>query len=179
MDEQILPTEEITQEQEPATQEPVAESQEQPTWEIPAEEAPAEEAPKAKFPIKTLAIIGVAVVAIAIVLIILLAPSHFEKVRDEAVQRAGQITHAGDHGFTIDTKPYENSNNAYMNAWSQEKALEGIQYVNKELGFSSNLYSRMLNTTALMGVQSEENSKYLVTWTYHPQKGLEVTYYEK
>lgn len=34
----------------------------------------------------------------------------------------------------------------------------------------------MLETSARMGRQREENDKYRVTWTYHPDEGLEVTY---
>ena len=62
---------------------------------------------------------------------------------------------------------------------AQEDALKAIQYANEELGFSGSVYSQMLKTSALMGRQSEENSKYKVSWTYHPDEGLEVTYTEK
>ena len=37
----------------------------------------------------------------------------------------------------------------------------------------------MMKTTALMGRQEEETKKYRVSWTYHPDRGLEVTYEEK
>lgn len=33
-----------------------------------------------------------------------------------------------------------------------------------------------METNALMGRQREENDKYRVSWTYHPNRGLEVTY---
>ena len=69
-----------------------------------------------------------------------------------------------------------NSSAALLASRTQEKALEAIKYVNKELGFNGSLYNRMLETNAIMGRQSEENDKYRVTWTYHPDEGLEVTY---
>ena len=37
----------------------------------------------------------------------------------------------------------------------------------------------MLKTNALMGRQTEENDKYKVAWSYHPDDGLEVTYSKK
>ena len=62
---------------------------------------------------------------------------------------------------------------------AEEDALEAIQYVNEKLGFNGALYDEMLETNASMGRQSEENNKYKVTWTYHPDEGLEVTYQKK
>ena len=49
----------------------------------------------------------------------------------------------------------------------------------RALGFSDSLYQDMLNTSAIMGRQSEENEKYRVKWSYHPDDGLEVTYEKK
>jgi len=51
--------------------------------------------------------------------------------------------------------------------------------MNTKLGFSDAVYRKMLQTSALMGRQSEENSKYRVSWTYHPDSGLEVMYEKK
>lgn len=62
--------------------------------------------------------------------------------------------------------------------WESE-ALTAIQYANEELGFSTSVYTRMLETSPLMGRQSKENDKYIVSWTYHPDDRLEVTYEKK
>ena len=62
---------------------------------------------------------------------------------------------------------------------AQDGALKAIRYANEELGFNGSVYSQMMNTTALMGRQSAENDKYRVSWTYHPDDGLEVTYEKK
>lgn len=61
----------------------------------------------------------------------------------------------------------------------QKKVLEAVKYANEELDFPGSVYSDMLETTALMGRQVEENSKCKVSWTYHPDDGLKVTYTEK
>ena len=115
---------------------------------------------------------------------VIASPSRFERVKDKAVDIAGQISSRGDDNFTIDTYPYEDTNMkpeliALLAPDSQRDALEAIQYVNEELGFNGALYDQMLKTNALMGVRTEENDKYKVSWTYHPDDGLEATYEKK
>ena len=123
-------------------------------------------------------------VIVAVIVTLLCIPSRFERVKNEAINIAGQISHRGDDNFTIDTYPYEDTKLssaaiALLAPDSQRKALEAIKYVNQELGFNGAVYDRMMQTNALMGRQSEENDKYRVSWTYHPNEGLEVTYEKK
>lgn len=58
----------------------------------------------------------------------------------------------------------------------QEDSLNGIRFINRRLGFPEALYAKMVETTARMGQQVEGNSRYRVSWTYHPDRGLEVVY---
>ena len=152
--------------------------------EMPSPAANIEEsAKKPKVSRKKLAVIGgIAAIIIAIALIIFI-PSKFERVKDGCLDITGIITGSGDY-FTIDTYPdiYENMDSttkAFLAPTWQEEALEAIRYANKEFGFGESVYSRMMETSALMGRQSEENDKYRVSWTYHPDDGLEVTYEKK
>lgn len=129
-----------------------------------------------------LSAIIVAVVAIAAVIAIMFIPSKFDKVKSECLHIAGTIG-SGKGYFTIDTKPnsYDNMDptlRAILLPAAQENALEAIKHANNELGFGY-AYSQMLNTSALMGRQTEENDKYKVSWTYHPDEGLVVTYSKK
>lgn len=138
---------------------------------------------KSKLAGKKLVILGVIVVAVIAVAFAFLHKSKFEKVRSECVQIAGTIVGSGDY-FTIDTYPdsYENMDEtlkALLLPDIQENALKAIKYANEELGFNDSVYSKMMKTTALMGRQSEETDKYKVSWTYHPDNGLEVTYEKK
>lgn len=167
---------------------PVAEE----TAEITEETTPAaeetaevviEETAKPKPNKKKLAIIAAAAVVVIVIAIILMVPSKFKRVRNECVQIAGRITGSGDY-FMIDTYPdeYENMDDmmvALLAPGAQEDALEAIKYANEELGFNGSVYSKMMQTSALMGRQSEETNKYKVSWTYHPNDGLEVTYEKK
>lgn len=67
---------------------------------------------KPKLSKKKLIILGsIAIIAvIAVIIAIILTPSHFEKVKHEAVQIAGEVSSQGDDNFTIDTYPYEDKN---------------------------------------------------------------------
>ena len=128
-------------------------------------------------------ILGAAILIVIVIVAIALIPSKFERVKSECVQIAGQASY-GKGYFTLDTYPdsYKNMDSAVraiLLESTQENTLEAIKYANKELGFNDSLYGKMLKTSALMGRQTEENSKYKVSWTYHPDNGLEVTYEKK
>ena len=103
---------------------------------------------------------------------------HEYKFADNAVASDGSY-------LKIDTNPYDKEvdeltvGQASTFYQKQQDSIDGIKFINKKLGFSDAVYSKMLETTALMGRQSEENSRYKVSWTYHPKKGLEVMYEKK
>lgn len=128
--------------------------------------------------------VAAVVVVGAVVAFALLYKSEFEQVKDECLDIAGIVTGDGKTSFTLDTYPdhYENMDPdvvGLLKASTQEKVLKAIKHANTALGFDSGLYDQMLQTNALMGRQTEENSKYRVAWSYHPDDGLEVTYSKK
>ncbi len=130
----------------------------------------------------TFGVIGAAILVV-IIAIALLYESEFEKVRKETLQIAGCITGSGDY-FMVDTYPdeYKTMDKALASILlpnAEVNALKAIKYANEALGFNGSLYSQMIRTSALMGRQSAENEKYRVSWTYHPDDGLEVTYEKK
>ena len=51
-----------------------------------------------------------------------------------------------------------------------------IEAINKALGFPESEINRMGQTRSLDGLQSYSNDEVEVTWTYHPDNGLEVSY---
>ena len=79
----------------------------------------------------------------------------------------------------IDTNPTNEDSDDIT--WADYEAIvipadEKIKEINNALGFSDALYEKMNTTTWSQGVQTESNEDYTVTWTYHPDKGLEVMY---
>ena len=136
-----------------------------------------------KFTKKKLLIIGGIIIAVIAIALVIFIPSKFKRVKNECVQIAGSISGGKDY-FTIDTCPdvYDHMDptvKAMLLPGAQENALEAIKYANEAFGFNGSVYSQMINTSALMGRQSAENNKYKVSWTYHPDDGLEVTYEKK
>jgi hypothetical protein len=128
---------------------------------------------KTKMSKKKLAIIAAAAIAVIAIALIVFIPSEFERVKSKCVHIAGMVTGSGDY-FMLDTLP-----DVPMFPDPEYNTLEAIRYANEEFGFNGSVYSQMMNTTALMGRQSAENDKYRVSWTYHPDDGLEVTYEKK
>ena len=75
----------------------------------------------------------------------------------------------------IDTNPYDYDDGDYRYS---NIALTAVQNINKALGLPESLYNDMLYTTWSMGKQESKFPEIgiMVTWTYHPDKGLEVSY---
>ena len=76
--------------------------------------------------------------------------------------------------LSIDTNPYDKDDDglAYPAAYT------AIKEVNKALGLPESVVSEMGETTSADGKQTEtfEEQGVTVSWKYHPDKGLEVTY---
>lgn len=128
---------------------------------------------------KTPLIIGV-VAAVAVVAIIIVALGggskgpDFDKLYDEYCTSTWADVGSDGSYLSIDTNPYDNDDDglAYPAAYT------AIKEVNKALGLPDSLISEMGETTGSDGKQSEtfEEQGVTVTWKYHPDKGLEVTY---
>lgn len=80
----------------------------------------------------------------------------------------------------LDTNPNDTDNDDFLSGGEyymySKPCSEQIKTVNKELGFSDAVYEKMNTTTWSQGKQEEKNDMYKITWTYHPDKGLEVMY---
>ncbi len=79
--------------------------------------------------------------------------------------------------MTVDTNPTDADSDDWWEFYDAMTAgMDFIEKVNGELGFSAALTEKMNTSTWSMGRQSQENDNYIVSWTYHPDKGLEVMY---
>lgn len=70
----------------------------------------------------------------------------------------------------VDTNPYNIDD--YYNPTYQEV----LQAFNSELEVPDYVYQLMISTTAMQGRQTETVSGLIISWTYHPDNGLEVLY---
>lgn len=75
--------------------------------------------------------------------------------------------------ITVDT---DSLGTGYSIPEQEEKAIESIYNINKELGIPESVVEKMSKTRALDGMQEEAFGDIVVNWTYHPDNGLEVMY---
>jgi hypothetical protein len=86
-----------------------------------------------------------------------------------------------DYGWTLgrDGSYLSADTNVYdLDDYSNSDILYEIKDMNKKMNLPDSLYNDMIQTTWSMGKQQEtyESIGVKVSWTYHPDKGLEVTY---
>ena len=122
---------------------------------------------------------AVAVVAvIAVVVVVLLGGGSsgpdFKKIYDEYCKSTWASFGEDGSYLKIDTNPDDKEDSGMVCV----DAGLAIEEVNKELGLPDSLYSDMGETTWSMGKQNEtfDEIGITVSWTYHPDKGLEVIY---
>lgn len=125
---------------------------------------------KKKTPLIIAAAIGIVAVIAILITSIGGGKANFNKMfGDFANESWCYISDDGSY-MKIDTNPYDIDDEINFTAYYK------IKDINAELGFSSALFSKMGETTSLDGRQTDSNEKYSVSWKYHPDRGLEVTY---
>jgi hypothetical protein len=72
--------------------------------------------------------------------------------------------------LSIDTNPSDIDN------YSSAAAYQAVKTANADLGLPDSLLSEMTETRAIDGRQTETYGKITVSWTYHPDQGLEIIY---
>lgn len=96
----------------------------------------------------------------------------FKKLYDGLTSTNGWTLGSDYSYLSADTNIYNSDD------YTNFSTLYAIKDMNTKMGLPDSLYNDMIQTTWSMGKQSEtyENIGVTVTWTYHPDKGLEVTY---
>lgn len=72
--------------------------------------------------------------------------------------------------LSIDTNPYD------LDDHFDREAYNAIVAVNEALGLPESVLNRMNQTRSIDGIQSYSTDEIEITWTYHPDKGMEVNY---
>lgn len=73
----------------------------------------------------------------------------------------------------VDTNPFDTEDMGFSSVW------DDIVGINKMLGLPDSLNEKMKTTRSMDGRQSESFDNVDVSWTYHPDNGLEVMYEAK
>ncbi len=100
---------------------------------------------------------------------------NFESLRNDLMSENSDAvlwSEVADDGsyLTIDTN-YSDTEGMF-----DEKAYNAIKTINEKLGLPESLIEKMGNTTGNDGKQTAEYKGILITWSYHPDHGLEVMY---
>lgn len=72
--------------------------------------------------------------------------------------------------LSIDTNVFD------LDDYFDREAYDAIVSVNKELGLPDSVLNQMNQTRSMDGMQKYSNDEIEITWTYHPDHGLEVNY---
>ena len=142
--------------------------------------------------IRIIAIVGAAVVVVIVAVIIILTSvakqNYFKSVKLKAhMEYPNASIKVGADGsyLSVDTNPSDQdaddlslSERVTLLDVSND-SISAIEMINSELGLSDAVYQNMLKTTSLQGRQTAETTKYTVSWSYHPDNGLEVIYERK
>lgn len=124
---------------------------------------------------KKIGIIAGAVSAIIIIIVIIVAISsagakNFNDMYSDIADESWCEIASDGTWMKLDTNPYNLDD--YMNSTAWYK----IKSVLSDLGFPSSVSEEMNETRAMDGRQSASTDKYEVTWTYHPDNGLEAMF---
>ena len=100
--------------------------------------------------------------------------SKLEKADDAVNAKYGSspcYSIAGDKSYiSVDTNPMN------IDDFFYKEYADILKYVNETLGLPEYIYQEMLSTTSLQGKQTETVNGIRVSWTYHPDNGLEAIY---
>lgn len=134
--------------------------------------AKAKEKNKTQLILSVIAIVSV--LAVAVFFINQSSGPNFKKIYEQYCD--SEWAKVGDDGsyLSIDTNP-KNKDNTGIDS---KEAYYAISYINSALGIPESLMNDIGKTSGIDGRQTEtfEDKNVTVTWKYHPDTGLEVTY---
>lgn len=135
---------------------------------------------KKKTPLIIGIVAGVAILTVILIVVLIVGgKKDFNKMYGDLASNSWCTIAADGSYMKLDTNPRDIDDDDLT--WSDYESFvipanDAIERINKELGFSDALMEKMNQTTALQGKQTDSNDKYIVSWTYHPDYGLEVMY---
>lgn len=140
-------------------------------------------AQKSGFKLKTphiIAIAGGAVALIVVILIVVLTAGggkkgpDFQQIYDTYCSSIWADVGSDGSYLSIDTNPYDWDDDGL----AYPKAYDAVKSINKALGLPESLTTEIGETRGADGKQTESfpSQGVIVSWTYHPDEGLEITY---
>lgn len=159
---------------------PPADRHEAPTGPIPVVESPAADRPassRSRTPV-LLAVIGVLVVAVGVMTALWISASNQLSAIESARAATPDLIEVAERhlGKTALVTGDADSVSVVIFDSGVAKAQPGLRELLDELGFSSAVLDRMGHTRALDGTREAQGHNCNVTWTYHPDDGLQMVF---
>ena len=119
---------------------------------------------------------GIIIIAVIIISVVVTVNKavNFQKIYDEyCIFTWAEVGKDGSY-LSIDTNPYDNDNDGL----AFPEAYFAVEEINNALGLPASLYKEMGETTGADGkqVRTYKDLGLEVSWKYHPDRGLEITY---
>lgn len=120
-----------------------------------------------------LAVIFIILLTVFIILKINSTGIDFQQIYNEnCSSKFAKVASDGSY-LHIDTNPEDKERDMNYEAYN------AVKKVNQALGLPESVLHRMDSTRAMDGIQTYTADGLEITWTYHPDKGLEVDYTKK
>ena len=118
-------------------------------------------------------VVGVAAIAAVTVFVLLHGKAKgpdLQAIYDEYCSTSFASVALDGSYLSVDTNPSD------LDDHTNYEAYNAIKKINEALGFPESVLYKMNQTRSLDGIQTYSNSELEVSWTYHPNRGLEVNY---
>lgn len=119
------------------------------------------------------AVVGVVVIAAVAVCVLLddkAKGPDLQAIYDEYCSTSFASVALDGSYLSVDTNPSD------LDDHTNYEAYNAIKKINEALGFPESVLYKMNQTRSLDGIQTYSNTNLEVSWTYHPNRGLEVNY---
>lgn len=132
--------------------------------------------------LKKACLIAFCIILVIVAITIVVSNKVQSNVFQEAFESAGGLNFCGEwvtvlddgSGMKIDTNPSD------IEDYYDPDALSAIEKIHSSLELPNSIVEKIKNTRALDGRQSQTHKNIAISWTYHPNYGLEILYeYER
>lgn len=118
-------------------------------------------------------VVGVAAIAAVTVFVLLGSKAKgpdLQAIYDEYCSDSFASVASDGSYLSVDTNPLD------LDDHTDYEAYDAIEKINEALELPESVLNKMNQTRSLDGIQTYSNTELEVSWTYHPNKGLEVNY---
>lgn len=117
----------------------------------------------------------ICLIIVMVAVMLLGCSANFKSIRKGLVDEDSSAViycEVAEDGSYLTIDPNLSDTDGYFN----DEAFEAVKATNEKLGLPDSVLEKMESTSGLDGVQTAEHNGIIVSWSYHPNYGLEVMY---